>query len=886
MASYSAAPSASIVPLDLAPLDDTFTKNREAVAAGQSASSKAKNCAECRRLKVKCDRKVPCQNCVRRGCASLCPDGQLVSKGNRLVLSNTEDLHSRIEVLSSRIRELETALASSHSKHSDESHPLLTPDQLLTGTIRKEEEDPNDAPVASFGSLMIGGDGTAKFFGATSGAEWVIPLEDDSPQKGYHCMPVSVANSKSSEVFKGMSDFDIINAQFPGPIDREPLNIDRLRQLTLSELPPRDKAISLINIYYARVAWEFDPVPRSRLIKEYFGPCYDHLPNPRVSGHGLALLYAVFGMGMFHNPEQSNYGALAYHYITLSRAALAVDCVFVNTSITAIDTLLLHIGYLERSDDPGGEAKSWVALGTTIKLAQAVKPSLWNLPEEEVNRRRRTMWELVSRDLWSSLHLGRPPMVSRQHFDVQIPLDQPDPNVAEANFHRGKHFFSEKCLWPVLDLALASSNKGSYSAVLKLDKKIRDWVLPANMQAPKHEPAEDQQTAFYIQKTIIFTVREVTLMCLHRSYFACALTEPPFEPLRHRFSRSVLAAYASACAVLGRIRSLYARESIIMARFNFFWTHSFSAAVILGVIVTRAPDCPLAATALVEFDFACEMFNRAQMGYRPGRLLPVLMNLKAKAHAAMDAYRSGTWKKPTVDDQLLFPGLGGYRAVLQHTRQSPGPQAHSPSGSSSSEGENIMTSLESVQPTLDEYLRSFQSLGPSDSASGGGVDAFLQSALTGNWGNMNVNETDWTSVWDPPSSGNVKQQQQQQQPPPQQNQQPSLYQPNPAVNYGQSIAPPTFNLSSHSPFSDGGVSSASGNSTNPPGHAMHFSDGASSISPTFQPVPVPPPVVSGPNLNLTTPTNIKNGNNAQLGAVDERDKFSWDDFLMQLGMQN
>lgn len=86
-----------------------------------------------------------------------------------------------------------------------------------------------------------------------------------------------------------------------------------------------------------------------------------------------------------------------------------------------------------------------------------------------------------------------------------------------------------------------------------------------------------------------------------RSYFARALLEPPFDPLRGQYSRSVLAAYASACAVLGRIRTLYAREPIIMARFPFFWTHSFSAAVILGAIVTRAPDCPLATTALVEF---------------------------------------------------------------------------------------------------------------------------------------------------------------------------------------------------------------------------------------------------------------------------------------------
>jgi hypothetical protein len=75
---------------------------------------------------------------------------------------------------------------------------------------------------------------------------------------------------------------------------------------------------------------------------------------------------------MFHNPEQANYGALAHHYITLSRASLATDCVYVNTSVTAIDAMILHINYFEMSDDPGGGAKAWATLGTAIKLAQSV----------------------------------------------------------------------------------------------------------------------------------------------------------------------------------------------------------------------------------------------------------------------------------------------------------------------------------------------------------------------------------------------------------------------------------------------------------------------------------------------------------------------------------
>ncbi|ORY30771.1 hypothetical protein BCR39DRAFT_598252 [Naematelia encephala] len=33
------------------------------------------NCAECRRLKLKCDRQVPCSSCIKRSCQDICPDG-------------------------------------------------------------------------------------------------------------------------------------------------------------------------------------------------------------------------------------------------------------------------------------------------------------------------------------------------------------------------------------------------------------------------------------------------------------------------------------------------------------------------------------------------------------------------------------------------------------------------------------------------------------------------------------------------------------------------------------------------------------------------------------------------------------------------------------------
>ncbi|KAE9408894.1 hypothetical protein BT96DRAFT_932215 [Gymnopus androsaceus JB14] len=86
------------------------------------------SCAECRRLKIKCDK----QN-----------QGSLATgQGTRFVLAATEHLHRRIARLSGRIRELEDALSTMHTKYAPDDqqpHPLLESDWLL-----EAEEDGND----------------------------------------------------------------------------------------------------------------------------------------------------------------------------------------------------------------------------------------------------------------------------------------------------------------------------------------------------------------------------------------------------------------------------------------------------------------------------------------------------------------------------------------------------------------------------------------------------------------------------------------------------------------------------------------------------------------------------------------------------------------------
>lgn len=131
----------------------------------------------------------PCTSCVKKGCAAICPDGSsavpprptLISPRHhrlshnwegkqvifflayierscfhiqsRFILANTEVLHDKIGQLSTRVRQLEDALAEAHGFHSNERHPLLTDDLLqikrpLEREAKKEVTPPQEAETA------------------------------------------------------------------------------------------------------------------------------------------------------------------------------------------------------------------------------------------------------------------------------------------------------------------------------------------------------------------------------------------------------------------------------------------------------------------------------------------------------------------------------------------------------------------------------------------------------------------------------------------------------------------------------------------------------------------------------------------------------------------
>ena len=107
------------------------------------------------------------------------PDGSFV-------LASTQELHEKISELANRVRDLEDALRNTHTRLSNEPHPLLAEELLRikaplqreppvlrnANSLTAKEEEHNPDVVDAFGTLSLSLSGRAKYYGQTANS-WV-----------------------------------------------------------------------------------------------------------------------------------------------------------------------------------------------------------------------------------------------------------------------------------------------------------------------------------------------------------------------------------------------------------------------------------------------------------------------------------------------------------------------------------------------------------------------------------------------------------------------------------------------------------------------------------------------------------------------------------------
>ncbi|KAI0066532.1 hypothetical protein BV25DRAFT_1988290 [Artomyces pyxidatus] len=632
------------------------------------------SCAECRRLKLRCDRKVPCETCTKRGCAAICPNGSLATgkaNNNKYVLANTEELHARIERMTRRIRELEHGLGSLQSTISDTPHPLLGEDRMdseglpatpvRTSNPESVPEPVEEEVIDSLGTLSIGPRGDTTFYGATARGEYLLQAARTAPVRSFfECTRLHER---------------ILSVPFPEAAS----NVDdEVRQMVIGHLPSLDEARALCDLFMVNATYLSSSVTRAELDAAletvYFSKA---TPDGVPASHLLGLLFVIMAIAKLFTTG-ANYSVDAHDYFVLSRVSLTFDSPIITTTVTSVQTMVreleqsAHHGvadrlqcymaqYLEMSDVsliPTGCAKAWMYLGLAMKMAHSIglhlKSARFRLSEAESERRSRVFWHLFTIDSWSSFTFGRPPSTAMNFIDSDLPKDeghQLSDGTSAKSFPNWSYLFVQ-LLHQVMTTAF-SAKLPQYSTILDLDRKLRDFHVPDYLR-PQPSNASDPPSSFLdLKRWLVLSNKEWALLNIHRAYFAQAMRERPIDPLKHKYGLSVMALYRSAYRLVECCRSTMMTAPTIFFRSNLACSKVLSAAIVLCLLVCSAPASNLAAPALEVLDRACEIF---QHDVELGSLLAsenadAVRNLHRQAHEAMDK-NEVPGRSPLSSDEL------------------------------------------------------------------------------------------------------------------------------------------------------------------------------------------------------------------------------------------
>ncbi|KAJ8461802.1 hypothetical protein ONZ45_g18167 [Pleurotus djamor] len=378
------------------------------------------------------------------------------------------------------------------------------------------------------------------------------------------------------------------------------------------------------------------------------GPSIDSDPDP-AAPHALATIFFILALGALLDIKNPPYGAEAERYYILGKAALSLRTVFDFPSIRSVQAVGLMATYHSLAGKKYSRDSAWGLMSLAAKLSQSLglhrDSARWKFDATTVQRRRSLFWEIFASDVSHSLALGRPPAIHLSYVDCEFPIDEEatlsDAQEIQYGFWRMKHTFARDIFNAVAETTLTAKSP-SYSTVLDLDRKVRELSFPAAFKP--YVSKEDGEEEYYSSSLSLRGFyasqhRTVTMLYLHRSFFAQAMLDHPNNPLLSPFAPSFLTAYRCASIIIKATAHQFDRCAEMAMRVWFLLYHTFSAAVIVGTVVTHSPTSNMASSALLDLALAVDLFEKASTKSRRARIaLDVLKKLKDKAVRSWTQY--------------------------------------------------------------------------------------------------------------------------------------------------------------------------------------------------------------------------------------------------------
>lgn len=439
-------------------------------------------CRICTRRKVRCDKQIPCNNCVKRGEHEECRRDQsvepIVEYLEHAATSGKADESTTVNRLRSRVAELEAALQQKNAESDTiRSSPLYHPRDT---TAAREERQPSSPPRDS------------EIEDAATVLEFLAWGRVKDPERA-RLSPETLRLSERDER-------TIIQSPAEGDIDTV---LDATQTQTLlpylqTLLPSKHQVTQLVEYHNDCLLWfhgSYFAASFSQQLQSFYHDHDGNLDSPGVDLQWIALLFSILAGTMTSAPVEEarrwrfseHEGRVLSHkwYRAVLSSLNAADYTAQHSiySVQAIATLTGTAHILGHSNSQS------VLLASAVRIAQSL--GLHRLSEEargdevELETGRRLWQQLCTQD-WFSTSFSETYSISELHSSSAAPRNcnddlivMPDSTPTVTSFCR---FLAEiAAIMPRLQDGMASSNTlyTKHEQVLLYDRKMRSIATDA-----------------------------------------------------------------------------------------------------------------------------------------------------------------------------------------------------------------------------------------------------------------------------------------------------------------------------------------------------------------------------------------------------------------------
>ncbi|POY70520.1 hypothetical protein BMF94_6434 [Rhodotorula taiwanensis] len=648
--------------------------------------SRAVSCRECVRLKLKvrsnagtsggpsadcssspqCSREWPCASCVRRGCAQVCPDGELP---HRSVFSREAEERAHMLMLVPGRRDAskrasgteKTAATASLPPPAQQRDDLEAAIQLERLGEAFATVDCYTAANADLAAVPL----TASTFDALPLPPARSDTHDFSPSNRHCASPRTPASTLDAAMGcgPGLMETQGSTPRFHGRgagalfcIDTETVTrFLYIKNWSGEEpdaedllipfgsgyadaakpapdlFPPYEQARVYVSLYFEHVDWMYQPCSLPSIERDLCllyaakRPLAVTADYGGLHPHRVAVLLLVFGLAETFTRPLIPANALrppstsALYFNAATALLCASPCSFLSRpTVAAVKGLHLMVSYLFCSGNREGARSAWTLLGLASRAAQSLglhkNCAQWDISAEEVEERSRVCWELLTYDLLQSLNFGRPYSIPMHFVQCPMPNSASDAASSPVGSAGTFHWFKYRLAlgFGKISDVLATPDLPDYAVVLQLDRELKasEASAPGWLRSAEFPPAQihDLPEKIVAQKHMLNLLLHKGLLALHRPWFAKALMSGA-EPMCTPWAASFNACILSARRHVQIMRSILVSAQRAGLRWWFFLFHTFTSSIIQASVLLRAPSCMLADDIRVDFAQSLQIFR-------------------------------------------------------------------------------------------------------------------------------------------------------------------------------------------------------------------------------------------------------------------------------------